>query len=447
MELPFKLPKVALAGLALIVVLAGLGAWWVLRDGNAVVFDRLTTAQLNSASAELDRAAIPYTIDREKSAIAVASADARRARLAVLASGNALRDSVGFELFDKSDFGMTDFAQKINYQRAMEGEIARTLSALDEIKYARVHLVLPEHTLFRNEKQRPRASVTLFLSQDSGLSAEQVKSVQRITASAVPDLAEQDVTVINQSGLTLSADTTSDTDSAAAPARLAQKKALENYTAEKVRKVLTQALGAGRFAVSVDATLDLNQKTTTLEKVVDAGADAGIKRVKATSSRGKGDAGSEDSSKEIEYALGRESEQVVQSAGAIQHLQVGVIIDNDVGDVDLVKLRELVAVAAGVDAARGDKVAVVQNSIAVQKVLSGLSAAGAAAQVAPEPTARAWPLAAMAALLLLGICGGALLVWLLRPRRGRALNEIELQRLRQELQQWINSEPVHTEFL
>jgi flagellar M-ring protein FliF len=439
MQLPEKIPVGIIAGVALIAALAVAGMWWVFSDNDTVLFDQLGAEELNSVAAELDQAGIAYRVDRDKSSIVVASADARAARLAATASGSVPRASVGFELFDKSDYGMTDFAQKINYQRAMEGEIARTVSAFEEVKYTRVHLVLPEHSLFAGDKQRARASVTVFLHDGAALRGEQVRSIQRIAASAVPGLAEQDVAIVNQNGTTMSADVGAEATDAAAPARLAQKKALETYLADKVRSVLAKAVGANRFAVSIDVTLDLNQKTTTTEKVLDPGNEAGIKRIKASSSRNKGETGGEDSSREVEYVLGHESEQVVYGSGEITRIQVGVIIDNDVQGADVAKLRELVATTVGIDAGRGDKVAVMLNTIAVQEAMEQWAAP--AAPVEAQSALSPWS----AILFALGVLGGAAAFALLRPRRSRAVSAGELQRLRLELRQWAEGEPLELE--
>jgi flagellar M-ring protein FliF len=440
MELPVKLPMPAIAGIALIVVLAAAAAWWVWSDSDAVLFDQLGIEQLNGVAAELDRAGIPYRVDREQSAVVVASKDLRRARLAAMASGAALPDSVGFELFDKSDYGMTDFAQKINYQRAMEGEIARTISAFDEVKYTRVHLVLPEHGLFAADKQRPRAAVTVFLQDGAELRGEQVRSIQRIAASAVPDLAEQDIAIVNQNGVTLSADVAGDGEDAAAPARLLQKKAIETYMAEKIRAVLAKAVGANRFAVSVDVALDLNQKTTTTEKVLNPGNDVGVKRIKSSTSKNSGEGGSEDSNREVEYVLGHESEQVVHSSGEIRRIQVGVIIDNDVQGADLATLRELVATTVGIDSTRGDKVAVVLNTIAVQQAMQQWTEPAAPAP-APGSAVSLWSML----LFALGLLAGIAAVVLLRPAKSRVVSDSELQRLRLELRQWSEGEPLELE--
>lgn len=436
MQLPFKWSVPLVAGIAGIGALALAAVWWVFSGGDEVLFDQLGPSQLNGIAAELDRAGITYHVDREKNSVVVAQQDVRAARLAVMSSGNALRDAVGFELFDKSDFGMTDFAQKINYQRAMEGEIARTIGALDEIKYARVHLVLPEHNLFRSEKQRPRAGITVFLNAGAQLGADQVRSVQRIAASAVPELLEQDVTVVNQNGMTLSADASAVED-AASPARLAQKKAVENYLAEKVRGVLVQAVGIDHFAVSVDVAVDHSRKTTTREKVLDAGSDAGIKRIKASSSRKNSEVGGEENTKEVDYALGHESEQIVRDGGEIQRVQVGVVIDNEVQGVDLTKLRDLVAAAAGLDPVRGDRVAVVQNNVAVQKALQQWLEP----EVKPVPVEAAGERSPRLFVVFLGgLLIGGLAVAVMRFVRGRSVSDSEVNRLRLELRQWVASD-------
>lgn len=448
MPLPFRSPVAVIAGVVVIVVAMSAALWWVFSGNSEVLFEKLDTTQLNNISAELDRSNIPYKIDREKSAIVIAEKDARQARLAVMASGNALRETVGFELFDKSDFGMTDFAQKINYQRAMEGEIARTISALVDIKYTRVHLVLPEHSLFRNEKQRPRASVTVFLNNDATLAEDRVKGIQRITSSAVPDLVEQDVTVVNQNGVILSSAAQEEGQQVSVSARLMQKQAMESYVSEKIRHVLIPALGNGHFAVSVDVLLDLNQKTTTTEKVLDAGSNVGIKSIKESSNRNNGEYGSDDSLREVEYAVGHESEQVVHSGGEIKRLQVGVVVDNDVKDVDIAKLRELVATTAGIDVARGDKVAIVQNNLVVQKVITEWdhNASGQIPATSGDST-KSQPISTwtIVGLFVMGLLVGGAAVVLAMRSKPRQLDSTETQKLRRELQQWLNANPLEVD--
>jgi flagellar M-ring protein FliF len=442
-----KIPRSLMVGIGAIFLGLVACAWWLLRSGDVVIFDSLEAQQLDAVSAELDGAGINFKVDREAGSIAVPAEQEQRARVAVMSSGNAFRNSVGFELFNGSDFGMTDFAQKINYQRAIEGELARTLGALDEIKYARVHLVLPEHGLFAKPSREPRAALTIFAEAGMTLTADQIRGLQRIAAAAVPELKESNVSVTDESGRILSTTAANDDGDAAVGGRLAQKQAVERYLADKVRSVLTRALGAEHFAVSVDVALDFTRKSTKTERVLDAGAGTGVKRLKETS-RGEGsDAGSSDKSKEIEYSLGHEVEQVDHAAGATRRIQVGVIIDRDIHNVDIAQLRELIASAVGIDSERGDRVTVVQHGVAVQRVIEQVERANALPPATPPidaaPSAPAikylqwgWPL-----FVLLAVIGSALLVRRTFARR----KDVRLQQLRHRLQNWIEAEQVEVE--
>jgi flagellar M-ring protein FliF len=189
--------------------------------------------------------------------------------------------------------------------------------------------------------------------------------------------------------------------------------------------------------------LDLNQKTTTIEKVLEAGANVGVKRLKESSNRNLGDNGSDDLQREVEYAVGHESQQVVHSSGEIKRLQIGIVVDNDVRDVDLAKLREVVATAAGIDTARGDKIAVVQNNLAVQETLAEpegpIDAASPSATY--EDVAASSRSALPGPLLFLGglALGVAFALLMLRNRR-RQRDHIAAQRLRLELQRWVRND-------
>lgn len=434
-----QVPRMFLIGVGVIVLATALCIWWLLRDRDVIVFDALAEPQLNAISAELDRASIPYQLERESGAVKVSPADEQRARLAIMSSGNAFRDAVGFELFNGSDFGMTEFAQKINYQRAMEGELSRTIGALQEIKYARVHLVLPEHGLFRSQQQEPRAAVTVFPEQGVVLGESQVRGIRRLTASAIPELQERNVTILDESGAVLSrADAD---DNPIAGNRLAQKQAIERYLTDKIRDVLGKALGAEHFAVSVDVILDYSQKTTTTERVLDAPAGAAIKHAKETSRSGADDQ-KEEHQKEIEYNAGREVEQIIHGVGSIRRLQAGVIVDEDAGTLAVEQLHELVAAAVGADSGRGDKVTVVRHGLAVQQAIERAVRPAAAVEMGSSPSAaagRMFPERWLAWLVvaLLGLTAGGVIARRLAQRQ-RLLRH---QQLRRQLHAWIESEP------
>lgn len=441
-----RIPVSLIAGIAIILVGAAVAFWWLTKDRAVVLFNELESAHLDAVSVELSRAGIAHELDREAGVVKVAPQQEQRARVAVMSSGNAFRDSVGFELFNGSDFGMTEFAQKINYQRAVEGELARTISALDEIKYARVHLVLPENKLFRKNQQVARAAITVFLENGSKLTSAQISGLQRIASAAVPELTEANVSVMDESGRILSVTADADDAGIAPGGRLGQKQEVERYLGEKVRAVLTKALGAERFAVSVDVALDFSRKTTKRERVLDVGAGGGVKRTKESERGDFDDMGGSERSKEIEYTLGHEIEQVEHGTGAIRQVQVGVIVDRDLANVDVEQLRELVAAAVGADFARGDKIAVVRHGVAVQRMLEQVERDAAPIPVPTEsPTAVAqarvspwWWLgiAALVAAIFAGFMG---------RRTFAAREQRRVQELRHRLHAWIEADRVEVQ--
>src|SRR5262245_1063357 len=164
-----------------------------MRDDYQVLFADLDPQDGASIVAELDRMKIPYRVADNGSTVLVDRESVHKTRLKLMGKGVNLKGTVGFELFNNSDFGMTEFAQKINYQRAMQGELARTIMSLDEVKLARVHLVVPESGLLRRGTAKPKASVTLALRPGAKLRPEQILGIQRLVAAGVAELEPSSV--------------------------------------------------------------------------------------------------------------------------------------------------------------------------------------------------------------------------------------------------------------
>jgi flagellar M-ring protein FliF len=364
---------------------------------------------------------------------------------------------VGFELFNNSDFGMTEFAQRINYQRALQGELTRTILALSEVRDVRVLLALPEQGLFKRERSKATASITLTLKPGRALALAQVSGIQRLVAAAVPGIASQDVTIVDQSGVALSRPS-GEGEAEVGAGRLDLKRDTEVYLTRKATEVLDQALGAGEALASVDVTLDMDRTQTTTEDVVGAPGAGGrtqagvVVRERETvrelgtpltgqSSVGAGAGGQGGSSqREVEYAVGRRTEQVIVQPGAIRRLQIVAVVKKPVDAGQQEQLRRLVAASVGAVPERGDTV-VVQPITA----LTGQPVVAAAAGTQPgdsSPVARAvqpgvqeatgrFPrpvLAAMAVGLvaLAVVVTGLLLGALLRRRRPKMAPVVKL---------------------
>ncbi len=180
---------------ALILIFFG-----VFQERYSVIYSGLRPADASSIVGELGKRKIAYRLSDAGATISVPENQADTVRLAIAGSDLPYKGQVGFELFNKSDMGLTEFAQKINYQRALQGELARTIMTLNEIDSARVHLSLPERSVFAREQGDAKASVTIKTRPGFQLEPDQVSGIQRLVAAAVPDLAAGDVVVLDERG-------------------------------------------------------------------------------------------------------------------------------------------------------------------------------------------------------------------------------------------------------
>lgn len=171
-----------------------------LRPSYSVLYEGLREADAAQIVTELDKQGIPYRLADNGRRILVPEDEANKARVAIAGSGITTGGVVGFELFNEADMGLTEFAEKVNYQRALQGELARTIMMMDGVAFARVHLSLPERTLFRAVKASPRAAVTVQTVPGRSLDARQVDGIQRLIASAVADMPVQEVAVLDAKG-------------------------------------------------------------------------------------------------------------------------------------------------------------------------------------------------------------------------------------------------------
>lgn len=473
------------AGVVVILLLTGMAAYWLLRTDYQVLFSDMTPQDAAAMTAELERQKIPYLLSDEVdgsgksgATILIDRSDVYKTRIKLMGKEIPLHGAIGFELFNSSDLGMTEFAQKINYQRALQGELARTILSLDEIRDARVLLALPDQGLFKQAANKPKASVALTLKAGRRLRTDQVSGIQRLVSAAVPGILVQDVTLVDQSGVALTRAGGEGADAEAAgggSGRLDLKKDTENYLSRKATAVLERALGEGQASASVDVTLDMDRVQSNTDELVGAPSKPGgvttgvVTRERETvhevgaplGSAGNAAAGPLGGSnqREVEYALGHRIEQVISQPGSVRRIQVAVVIRKNLPAVQLEQLRVMVAAAVGASTERGDAV-VVQSTDgfgAAPEIPAkpGDAPADVADQTAPATTTAASPLTWSSALAWLsdhpGAIGFALLggfssvIFLLATgRRGgaksdRSLTDIERQELLAKLREWMEA--------
>ena len=425
----------------------------MLRTDYQVLFAGLAQQDAATITAELDKLKTPYRLDGDGNTILVPADIVHRTRLKLVDKELPLRGAVGLELFNSSEVGMTEFTQKVNYQRALQGELTRTIQSLDEVQSVRVHLVLAEQGLFRKDVKNAKASISLALKPGRTLEAAQVQGIQRLVGAAVPDIKPADVTIVDQRGLALTRRNADGADAPDGADSLDDKRALEAYLLKKVTAVLERAVGAEQSIASVDVSLSTAATKTTTESVVGNGTDADrratgtLVRERTVSRDGPADGQAAQSgtvSHEADYQVGRKVEQVVAGAGAINRINVAVVVKGSHPAEQLERLKAVVAAAAGISAARGDIVTVYgMDQVAAAPAQPPTVAAPEPPAAAAEPQAparNAWVLAVLGALLAAAII--ALLVRRARPRAAvPTLSLAERQAALAQVRRWLADAP------
>ncbi len=237
-------------GVALLGVILFSFYFAVLRTSYSVLFADLRPVDAAAIVTALDTKKVPYRLEDGGRRILVPADQADATRLTVMGGGVPTTGAIGFELFNKSDMGLTEFAQKINYQRALQGELARTIMTLDTVDTARVHLALGEATLFRDDRRPATASVAITTHGGVRLAPSTVRGIQRLVAAAVPNLESGNVTVLDGHGrvVTAAGDDASEASVAGREAR-----ALEQYYSLRIAAALDAALPSTAIKVDVRA--------------------------------------------------------------------------------------------------------------------------------------------------------------------------------------------------
>lgn len=231
---------------AAVVVLLAVGYFLFLRTEYVVLFEKLRPADAAAIVTDLDKRGMAYRLRDGGSTILVPADDADATRVAVAGSDTAARGQTGFELFNKSDMGLTNFAQKINFQRALQGELVRTITAMEGIEEARVHLALPERALFRGDRAEPKAAVTIAMKPGATADPARVAGIQQLVAAAVPDLPQAKVVVLDAGGRVISA-TPATMPEEARPADLEERAAVEGYYRARARGAVERQLPGLKF--------------------------------------------------------------------------------------------------------------------------------------------------------------------------------------------------------
>ncbi len=258
------LPKpVLLGGAAALVALIVAAALWSREPDYKVLFSNLEDRDGGAIVTALGQMNVPYRFSDNGAAILVPSGRVYDARMQLASRGLPRGGSVGFELMDNARFGASQFAEQINYQRGLEGELARSIEAMHSVQHARVHLALPRQSLFVRDRQPPTASVLLNLHPGRSLADAQVSAISWLVASSVPDLSADNVSIVDQNGRLLSAPAGEGRGMDADQMRFVRE--VEQHTVERILTILNPLVGPGNVHAQASAEVDFARREETSE--------------------------------------------------------------------------------------------------------------------------------------------------------------------------------------
>jgi len=367
--------------------------YWLGRPEYSVLYDRLAPEDAGRIMERLKTDNEPFRLADHGRTILVLANRVHELRLRVAGEGLLRGPGLGFELFDDLGIGQTDFIQRINFQRALEGELARTISEFPEVQSARVHLVIPHRRLFIEEQAPPSAAVILTMVQGASLDNRQVQSVVNLVASAVEGLSLDQITVSDTAGRLLHQPRAPDSIEGVTSTQLEYKLTLEQSLEQRIVRMLSPIIGHGQVIAKVNTDLDFSRRTIHKElfdpdSIVvrseqksdessrgQSNLEAGVPE---PAFRGEGFAGqgtlqeTDRSSSTTNFEINREEQRIVLPFGELQRLSVAVIVNgmfepspDGTGHIftprsaeELQRIEQLVRNAVGFDAARGDSVQV-----------------------------------------------------------------------------------------
>jgi flagellar M-ring protein FliF len=238
---------------------------WSRQPDYSVLFSNLAEKDGGAVVTSLQAQNIPYKFSDNGNAILVPAAQVHDLRLRLAAQGIPKGGLVGFELMETQKLGLSQFHEQINYQRALEGELSRTISSIAAVAGARVHLAIPKQTAFLRDEQKPTASVLVNLHTGRTLDAAQVAGIVHLISSSVPQLSNDNVSVIDQDGSLLTKKPDPMRMAALDPTQLKYVKELEEGYIERINSILKPILGTGNFRAQVTADVDFNLTEQTAE--------------------------------------------------------------------------------------------------------------------------------------------------------------------------------------
>jgi flagellar M-ring protein FliF len=358
---PGGLRRLALVGaLVGLVVAIGFVGRWASTPTYVTLYSGLDLKEVGAVGDNLAKANIPYRLGASGTDVEVPATEVARARVALAKNGLPTNGRPGLELFDKPSWGMTDFTQRVTYQRALEGELARTIAQIQGVENAEVHLLLPNTSTLRRQERQAGASVVLQLKGGTPLSPETVQGITYIVSNSVEGLSAENVAVMDNAGRVLSLPSTGLGGTGQTGRQLEVSRGMEQHYVDKIENLVGTVVGVGRVRAQVAAVVSFDQVDATTETYNPDG------QVLQTEQRSEGQAVDGSGNQTIvsnQYQNSRKLEKSTSLAGRLTKLTVAVLVDEKsirAGEQtrQLADIDAMVRNAVGIDSTRGDRLSV-----------------------------------------------------------------------------------------
>jgi flagellar M-ring protein FliF len=401
----------------------------------------------------LEQQNIPFRVGTDGSQIYVPADEVGRMRIAMAGEGLPAGGSIGYEIFDRSEgLGTTSFVQNINHVRALEGELARTIRAVNRIKQARVHLVLPKRELFSRDRQEPTASIVIAMAGGQRLEKQQIQAIQHLVSAAVPGLKPTMVSIVDSNGNLLARNAEDGDLQGTSTTAEEMRVAYETRMIRTVEELLERSVGRGNVRVQVSADMDFDRvtenaetfdpdgqvvrSTQSVEEQSDSSDGQGLPAVSVGGNLPDAALGGADGSgtqnsavrneETVNYEISKTVKTHVRESGAVRRLSVAVLINGNAttaadgtatyeprAEEEMQKLSALIRSAVGYDEARGDTLEIVNLQFADPEPLLGAGDDGSFFGFTEQQLMR------VAEVLVLGIVAILVLLLVVRPLVGR----------------------------